>query len=467
MANIRDVAVISKTGKPLMPTSRYRARKLIKKGKAVIYRYRPVLTIRLTEREDGEVQGLELKVDTGYQHIGISVCSEMHEHMHRQYDLLSDETEKYNDRRKYRRTRRNRKRYREPRYDNRKGLVSRDGFAPSIRNRRDRHADLVREICAVMPVTNSYIEMGQFDTQVLKAVELGLPVPEGGDYQHGEQYGFMTLREAVFTRDGHACIVCKRSVKDGAILHEHHIGFWKGDRTNRPSNLATVCEKCHTPSNHKPGGKLYGMKPVMKPLKEATFMTSVRYGMLKEMKASSPHVAFHMTYGAATKLSRRELGIPKTHANDAYAMGRYHPKHRARQETFQKHRRNNRVLERFYDARYIDIRDGSRKKGSELGCNRTNRREPRMSPKNERIFRGRKVSAGHRSIRHGRTRITPGSRVKYGVEIMHVKGIHNSGSGVNVEFTKPASNGRKSASLKKLKVLGINLFSGWEQANTL
>ena len=44
------VAVISASGKPLMPTNPMRARKLIKKGKAVIYKYRPLFTIRLTER---------------------------------------------------------------------------------------------------------------------------------------------------------------------------------------------------------------------------------------------------------------------------------------------------------------------------------------------------------------------------------------------------------------------------------
>ena len=49
------------------------------KNKAVIYKYKPVFTIRLTERKDGETQPVELKIDTGYQHIGISVCSEKHE----------------------------------------------------------------------------------------------------------------------------------------------------------------------------------------------------------------------------------------------------------------------------------------------------------------------------------------------------------------------------------------------------
>lgn len=46
------VAVLSKTGIRLMPTSSYRARKLLARKKAVIAGYRP-FTIRLTERESG------------------------------------------------------------------------------------------------------------------------------------------------------------------------------------------------------------------------------------------------------------------------------------------------------------------------------------------------------------------------------------------------------------------------------
>ena len=50
-----SVAVISKTGERLMPTSEYRARKLLKSGKAIKYSYHP-FTIQLTERESGDVQ---------------------------------------------------------------------------------------------------------------------------------------------------------------------------------------------------------------------------------------------------------------------------------------------------------------------------------------------------------------------------------------------------------------------------
>ena len=54
-----SVAVISKTGERLMPTSEYRARKLLKSGKAVKCSYHP-FTIQLTERKTGDAQPIEI-----------------------------------------------------------------------------------------------------------------------------------------------------------------------------------------------------------------------------------------------------------------------------------------------------------------------------------------------------------------------------------------------------------------------
>ena len=423
-----DVPVVGNTGIPLMPVSPYRARILVDKGRATVYCRNPY-TIQMLDRKTGDTQPIELKMDTGYQHIGLSICTEKKELVSAQFDLLTDETERHNDCRKYRRSRRNRKtRYRKPRFNNRKGLIAKDGFAPSIRNKRDRHIDILERYARVMPITEAYIEMGQFDTQVLKAMAEGRPLPEGTDYQHGEQYGSQTLREAVFTRDGYKCIICGRSpFKDKARLREHHIGYWKGDRTNRPGNLGTVCEKCHTPKNHQPGGKLYGLESKLPPLKEATFMTTVRYDMFRRMKEACPSIGFHMTYGAATKLSRRELGIKKSHANDAYAMGRFHPEHRTDTVHYKKRRRNSRILSKFYDAKYTDIRDGSVKKGSQLSCGRTNRSIARNTELNERIYRGQKKSKGRLNIRTARYPIQPGNIVLYNGRRHMTKGCQHYG----------------------------------------
>ena len=446
------VAVISASGKPLMPTNTYRARKLLKSKRAVIYKYRPVFTILITDKEDGNVQPVEYKCDTGYLHTGISISSQKHEYVNEQRDLLLDETERHNDCRKYRHARRNRKRYRKSRFHNRKGMIMKDGFAPSVRNKRDVQMDLFQNYCNVFPVTSAVFEMGQFDTQVLKAMEEGRPLPEGNDYQHGERYGIATLREAVFTRDHHSCIFCGRSIQEGAILHVHHIGFWKGDRTNRMGNLGTTCEKCHTPRNHKQGGKLYGVEPKLKQFKGATFMTMVRWDMLKRIKTAVPKVEVKVTYGAATKEARHRFKVKKSHSNDAYCMGNFHPKHRTDFKHYKKRRRNNRILEKFYDAKYIDIRDGKKKSGKELGCERTNRREPRMSEKNLRIFHGKKVSKGRRQIRRNYYPIRPGDLILYEGKKYVAKGMQNVG-------TRVLLPDKRTIPLNRVKV--IRHTGGW------
>lgn len=62
------VFVLSSTNKKLIPTNEYRARKLLKNGKAAVYKYHP-FTIILVERKDGYTQSIEYCCDTGYQHI--------------------------------------------------------------------------------------------------------------------------------------------------------------------------------------------------------------------------------------------------------------------------------------------------------------------------------------------------------------------------------------------------------------
>mgnify|MGYP002671980843 CR=1 FL=1 len=441
------VAVISASGKKLMPTNSYRARKLLKSKRAVIHKYRPVFTIKLVDRADGHTQPIEYKCDTGYQYIGISICSSTKEFVNEQRDLLKDEVERHNDSRKYRRTRRNRLRYRKARWYNRKGLISKDGFAPSIRNKRDAHIRLYEEYCKIFPITKAAFEMGQFDTQVLKAIEEGHPIPEGIDYQKGEQYGYATLREAVFARDNYTCICCgKSAIKDGVKLRIHHIGYLSGDRSNRMANLGSVCESCHTSKNHKPGGKLYNLKPRLKTFKGATFMTMVRYSMLKQLKATTPDVGIRVTYGAATKLARTELNIKKTHSNDAYCMGEFHPKHRSDFKHYKKCRRNNRVLSRFYDAKYRDLRDGSVKTGSQLSCGRTSRKISRHTELDERTYRGHKISKGRVSTRKQHYSLRPGDKVLFEGQKYFAVGIQSNGTSVKL------ANG-KTCSLKKVRVL--------------
>ena len=437
-----SVAVMSKTGMRLMPTSEYRARKLLKSKKATVYGYHP-FTIQLTERETGDVQPVEFCMDTGYLHIGMSVKSEKHEYLGMQVDTLTDEKQKHDSCRMYRRQRRSRKRYRQSRFNNRK---RNDGWiAPSLEHKKDIHIQIISRISNVMPITNITLEMGNFNTQVLKALEEGNPLPQWIDYQHGERYGIATLREAVFARDKYTCQCCGRTIADGAILHVHHIIYRSRGGTNRMSNLATVCDKCHTPANHKSGGKLYNWKPKIASFKGATFMTTVRWKMYNEVKSKFPDVKLHITYGAETKERRRVFDITKSHINDAFVMGQFHPKHRSKPICYKKKRRNNRCLEKFYDAKYIDSRDGKKKSGQELFNGRINRNHKKDS-ENLHQYRRQKVSAGRRTIRKQHYSIQPHDIVVFNGRQFETSGCHCNGTRAILLPQK------KSVAIKKLSI---------------
>lgn len=59
-------------------------------------------------------------------------------------------------------------------------------------------------------------------------------------------------------------------------------------------------------------------------------------------------------------------------------MGEFHPNHRCAFEHYEKVRRNNRILEKFYDSQYIDIRTGEIATGKELFNGRINRNHKRI-----------------------------------------------------------------------------------------
>ena len=438
-------AVLSSTGIRLMPTSCYRARKLIRSGKAVIHSHDP-FTIKLTQRKNGSTQPIEYCCDTGYQHIGISIKSARHEYVGVQVDALKDEKKHYKDTMTYRRTRRSKKtRYRKARFDNRKATKPECWRAPSTRHKKDLHLAQIQKYAKVFPITSIVFEMGEFNTQKLKAIEEGRPAPVGIEYQQGEQYGFDDVRNAVFARDDHKCVCCGRGIKDGTILHAHHLKYRSLGGTNRMGNLVTVCERCHTPANHQKGGLLWKLmeKYKVKDFKGATYMTAVRWQIYEELKTMFPDTEIHLTYGSRTKEARRQLGVKKSHINDAYCMGDFHPKHRSEHWLYTKKRRNNRVLIKFYDAKYIDSRDGKKKSGQDLFSGRT-KRNRNLNTENLHRYRQQKVSKGRVSVRKQHYTIQPGDTVIYEGRKYITNGVHNLGTYVRI-------NG-KSVSVKKIRI---------------
>jgi len=121
---MQRVLVLSNTKSPLMPCHPARARTLLREGKAAVYRQFP-FTIILKDREDGDLQPTELKIDPGSKTSGIALVGLFKRGKraifavnlaHRGHAIKSA----LDARRSLRRSRRGRKtRYRQPRFLNR------------------------------------------------------------------------------------------------------------------------------------------------------------------------------------------------------------------------------------------------------------------------------------------------------------------------------------------------------------
>jgi N6-L-threonylcarbamoyladenine synthase len=310
------VYVLNKYGEPLMPTTRYgRVRRLLRKGLAVVVDYRP-FTIQLTYDTPDGVQEVSLGVDAGTKHVGLSATTKKKVLFEAELLLRSDIVDKLSTRREFRRTRRNRKtRYRKQRFLNRAKSKKPGWIAPSVRQKVGSHIYWIFKICKLLPIKKITVETAQFDTQLLKAQEQGLPSPQGTDYQKGEQLGFCNVREYVLFRDGHKCQCCKGKSKD-MKLHVHHIESRKtgGDA---PNNLITLCSECHA-KYHRGEIKLPNNTKRGTSLRDAAVMGIMRKSVftgLKELFGDT--IPCYETYGYITKNTRANACLPKEHVIDA------------------------------------------------------------------------------------------------------------------------------------------------------
>jgi len=153
-------------------------------------------------------------------------------------------------------------------------------------------------------------------------------------------------------------------------------------------------------------------------------MTIVRWRLVNTLGSG-------YTYGYITKSRRIELGLPKSHANDAFAITGGSTQARCKQLQIQQVRRNNRCLQKFYDAKYIDIRTGKKATGQDLNNGRRTRNRDLNEP-NLRVFRGKKLSKGRVQIRRKRYPFQPGDTVIYQGKEFTVKGTQNYGAYVRL-----------------------------------
>lgn len=300
------VYVLNIEEKPLMPCKEAKARKLLKQNKAKIYRREP-FTIQLLFICENQTQNVTLGVDAGSKHIGLSATTEKKELYAADVELRNDIVDLLSVRRQNRRTRRNRLRYRKPRFNNRVHSKNSDWLAPSIEQKIQTHFRIVEDIHKLLPITKIVVETASFDIQKIKNPEI-----HNEEYQQGEQLGFWNIREYVLFRDNHTCQCCKGKSKD-KILNIHHIESRKTGG-NAPNNLITLCETCHK-GYHNGTVKLPRAIKRGASFKDASFMGIMRWSFYNRLKEIYPNV--FMTYGYITKSVRIKNNLPKDHYIDA------------------------------------------------------------------------------------------------------------------------------------------------------
>ena len=388
------IYVVDANGQPVMPTSRLgMVRRWLKSGQAIwfgnsrkiIQFVRPITTY---------TQNLTLGVDAGF-HLGMSVVGN-----HREYysseSIRKSEKDKLTTRRELRRTRRNHLRYRQVRFNNRRRKPG--WLAPSIQHRLDFTIKEIKRVYNFLPINNLVVEVSPFDNQ-----KLVNPNIKPWQYSQGKMHGFKTVKDYLLARDNY------RDALDGkqypaSQLRVHHLVQRKDGGSNQPDNLILLSDVHHNQANHVNGtlAKLRNNRQKMIDYRGAYFMS------ILAVRLSDYFDNYQTTQGYITANLRHLYQIEKSHRNDAFVIAGGTDQDTRTNNIYLRTKvfNNNRVLQKFYDAKYIDRRDGKKKSGKELSSGRT-RRSKEIPYDNQRIFRQKKVTKGRVSIRRNHYQIRP------------------------------------------------------------
>jgi hypothetical protein len=321
------VFVLSNEGAPLIPCTSVKARRMLKKGIAYVVNLNP-FTVRLKIVSDNPTYDkLTLGKDEGYKKIGVSVISKTKELLSIELTLDDKTKKRLDEKRMYRRNRRYRLRRRPSRFNNRRR--SEGWLAPSIQRRFDTSTQFIEFLKNLMPISRVVIEIGNFDIQKLKNPDI-----KGVEYQQGSLYGFEDIEAYLRHREKNSCQVCGEKIHGEAHTH-HFIERSKGG-TDSVQNLCLVHTSCHD-KIHKEKVKVVWKRA--KSYKGATYMSIIQNKLKK-------NPSYKITYGWETHKKRRELGIEKSHVNDAFIIAGGSDQLRSSIAEVVQVRRNNRSLQK-------------------------------------------------------------------------------------------------------------------------
>ena len=312
------VFVLDTNKQPLNPITPRRARELLTKQKAAVFRMYPFTLILKHAVPQPQLKLLTVKLDPGSKVTGIAVLDGENviwsaELEHRGWQIKNA----LEARRSLRRSRRNHKtRYRQPRFNNRK---RKEGWlAPSLMHRVLTTETWIKRLCRYAPITQITMELVKFDTQKMQNPEI-----DGVEYQQGELAGY-EVREYLLEKWGRKCAYCD---KEGVPLQIEHIYPRAKGGSNRVSNLTLSCERCNLKKGtksvdeflKKDASRLEKIKRQAKqPLKDAAAVNTTRWALFRTLE----NILLTKTgTGGQTKYNRTRLELPKEHWIDAACVG--------------------------------------------------------------------------------------------------------------------------------------------------
>ena len=310
------VFIIDTRKKPLMMATPRRARELLNKGKAAVFRRYP-FTLILKQEIEAVEPSLELRLDPGSKFTGFALVTPNNQVIwgmeleHRGSQISQALTKRAG----FRHSRRSRNtRYRKKRFNR---FLPSGWLAPSLMHRVQTLETWIKRICHYAPVASIVIEKVKFDMQ-----KLDNPDIEGIEYQQGTLSGY-TLREALLEHWGRKCAYC--GIENVPLQIEHIIAKSRGG-SNRYNNLTLACQYCNQTKGNQPVEEFLADVPDVvkrikahckKSLADAAAVNATRNKIFEVAKNTG--LVVKAGSGALAKLVRSKSNLPKVHWIDAAA----------------------------------------------------------------------------------------------------------------------------------------------------
>ena len=302
------VFILNFNGNPLMPCKPQKAKKLLLSKKAKVIKRYP-FTIQLLNPCANRVYDSTLGIDTGYGNIGFSVISDKRELISGTLILDRRTSKRLKERKMY---------------------------------RYDTHLNLIKKLKSLVPIGQVIIEIGKFDIQKLKNPEI-----KGTEYQQGNLYDYNNTKAFFLTREHNKCQFCSEEFKKGDPKHVHHIIPRTQGGTNSVDNLAILHKECHEKLHRE---KLFSKLKKNKQYKESTFMNIVHKKFWIDI------LSLKVTYGYITYTKRNELGLEKSHVNDAFVIAQGTSQLRTREYRIEQKHRHSRKLQLTHKGKESSIK---------------------------------------------------------------------------------------------------------------